>query len=219
MAETGDDPRDRAAQRLRQMAYLRRLYEGHVTRFRAAFAEEPLALAHAAHEEMDALLEDNRRLPGFEAVRCRRGCSHCCSGPVEIRPQEAALLVDHLRAAGVKLDVARLERQSQHSVETWREQPECDRACVFLDEDGACTVYEVRPNACRKLLVTSDPQHCDIGRGEHERIERRFCWEAEMMESAALEVFGLQLMPRALLAALREVQDGSSPVDHAAPSR
>ena len=219
MAESGNDPRDRVAQRLRQMTYLRGLYEGHVTRFRAAVAEEPLALARAAHAEMEALLAEHGRQPGAESVRCQRGCCHCCSGPVEIRAQEAALLVEHLRVAGVKLDVARLERQSRYSVDTWREQPESDRACVFLDGDGACAVYEVRPNACRKLLVTSDPRHCDIRRGEHERIERRFCWEAEMMESAALEVFGLQLMPQALLAALREGQDGGPPVDPAAPSR
>ncbi|MDP1672101.1 MAG: YkgJ family cysteine cluster protein [Burkholderiales bacterium] len=207
MAEGGDDPQDRAARRLRQIAYLRGLYEGHVRRFRAAAAEEPRSLARAAHAEMDALLEDNRRLPGFEAVSCRRGCSHCCNGPVEIRAQEAALLVDHQRAAGLPLDIERLERQSCHSVESWREQPAVDQACVFLDANGACAVYEVRPNTCRKLLVTSDPRHCDIGRGEYERIERRFCWEAEMMESAALEVFGLQLMPKALLAALREGQN------------
>ncbi len=219
MAETGDDPRDRAMQRLRQAERLREIYEHHVVRFRALAMEEPLALARAAHAEMDDLLAESHRQPGAEAVRCRRGCSHCCHGPVEIRPQEAALLVEHLRTAGLTLDIARVERQSRHGVETWREQPEADQACVFLDGEGACEVYEVRPNTCRKLLVTSDPRHCDISRGEYEQIERRFCWEAEMMESAALEVFGLRLLPKALLAALREGGGEGTPVDHAAPPR
>lgn len=207
MAEDGRDDDGRTARQQQQMAWLRGLYEGHVARFRAAVqgsgAQSPLSLARAAHAEMDDLLARDRSLyPGAGAVRCTRGCSHCCHGPVEIWAQEAALLVEHLRVAGLALDVGRLERQSRYSVDSWREQPPADQACVFLGGDGACTVYEVRPNTCRKLMVTSDPQHCDIGRGEYERIERRFSWEAEMLESAALEVFGVQLMPRALLAAL-----------------
>jgi Fe-S-cluster containining protein len=193
---------DRDAARLRRMAELRALYEGHVARLRAATDAAPLQLAREAHAEMDGLLEQDRRLTGAEAVRCHKGCSHCCHGPVEIRPHEAHLLVEHLRSAGRALDRDKLERQSAYGVDTWREQPAADQACVFLDAAGACSVYDVRPNACRKLLVTSDPQHCDISRGEYERIERRFCWEAEMLESAALEVFGLQLMPQALKTAL-----------------
>lgn len=200
---SGDDTAGLAARRLQKMAWLRGLYDGHVARFRAAAAQDPLTLARAAHDEMDALLERDRRdYPGAEAIRCSRGCSHCCHGPVEIWAQEAALLVEQLRVAGLALDVGRLERQSRYSVDTWREQPAADQACVFLGDDGACTVYELRPNTCRKLMVTSDPLHCDIGRGEYERIERRFSWEAEMLESAALEVFGVQLMAKALLAAL-----------------
>lgn len=216
MAEAGDD---RAARRLQQMEYLRGLYEGHVARFRAAAADEPLALARAAHAGMDTLLAEHGRQPGADAVRCRRGCSHCCHGPVEIWAQEALLLAEHLRRGGRSPDLGKLERQSGYSVETWREQPAADQACVFLGGDGACTVYEVRPNTCRKLLVTSDPRHCDISRGEYERIERRFCWEAEMMESAALEVFGLQLLPKAMLAALRDEAGEGPPVDRAAPPR
>jgi Fe-S-cluster containining protein len=193
---------DRDAARLRRMAELRALYEGHVARFRAAAGAAPLQLAREAHAEMDALLKQDRRLPGADAVRCAKGCSHCCRGPVEIRPHEAQLLLEHLCSTGRRLDRDKVERQSAYTVKTWREQPAADQACVFLGDDGACTVYDLRPNTCRKLLVTSDPRHCDISRGEYERIERRFCWEAEMLESAALEVFGLQLMPQALQAAL-----------------
>jgi hypothetical protein len=54
------------------------------------------------------------------------------------------------------------------------------------------------------LLVMSDPAFCDADQGATERIERWFSWEAELMASAALEVFGVTLMPKALLAAWRD---------------
>lgn len=198
---------DHNAARQRRMTELRTLYESHVARFGAAVREKPdvqasVKLAREAHAEMDALLAHDQRQPGAAFIRCSKGCCHCCHGPVEIRAHEAQLLVEHLHAGARALDVEKLVRQSRHSVDTWREQAAVDQACVFLGDGGVCTVYEARPSACRKLRVTSDPQHCDISRGEYEKIERRFCWEAEMLESAALEVFGVEIMPKALLAAL-----------------
>lgn len=35
-----------------------------------------------------------------------------------------------------------------------------EACCVFLGEDGSCSVYEDRPSACRALLVASDPEFC-----------------------------------------------------------
>ena len=138
---------------------------------------------------MQALLEQDGRCPGADAVGRAPGCCHCCHcchGPVEIRA----------------LDVDKLERQSRHRVDTRHQQPAAKEACVFPGNDGDCTAHGIRPNACRKLPVTGDPRHCDISRGECGLIERPFCREAEMPESAALEAFGLQLMPLQLGAAL-----------------
>ena len=52
--------------------------------------------------------------------------------------------------------------------------------------------------------MTSDPALCDADANASDRIERWFSWEAEIMESAALEVFGVELMPRLLLEALKD---------------
>lgn len=197
-----EDPR---ARRERQMAYLQGLYQSGLQRFRDAAAQDAVQLATAVHRETDATLaRDLERDAGHAPIRCGKGCSHCCSGPVEIWPQEAVLLAAHLREAAIRIDAAKLERQSRHGVDNWREQPAADQSCVFLQHDGACGVYAVRPNACRKLQVTSDPQHCDISRGEYERIERWFSWETEMMEVAALEVLGKVMLPLALQSALRD---------------
>jgi Fe-S-cluster containining protein len=73
---------------------------------------------------------------------------------------------------------------------------------VFLGDDGACRVYESRPNACRKLLVVTDLALCNAAKHPPDSVGRWLSWEAEILESAALEVFGRALTPRSLLAAL-----------------
>lgn len=203
-----DDDRaaaNRAARNARKEAYLRAIYDRHVDRFRAIADQHAPAIAGVAHSAMDTQLEQDRgKNPGSENIRCGKGCSHCCHEAVEIWPQEAALLVERMRASGRALDRARLERQSRYTVETWRQQPMADKACVFLGDDGACTVYDDRPNACRKLLVVTDPALCNAEHSKPDGVGRWFSWEAELMESAALAVFGAALMPASLLAALND---------------
>lgn len=195
---------NRAARMAKKQVHLRAIYDRHVEHFRALAGQDALVVARNSHAAIDSLLaRDLEQNPPLENIRCARGCSHCCHGPVEIAAHEAELLVDVVRASGRPLDEERLQRQSRCAVDTWREQAPADRACVFLGGDGACTVYESRPAACRKLLVTSNPAFCDADKEATDRIDRWFSWEAEMMASAALEVFSLDVMPRALLAARR----------------
>jgi hypothetical protein len=205
MDDDFDAPESAAGIRRQKAAWLRAVYERHLAQCRAADASDAPALAREAHAAMDAQLQqDVAAVPGGKQIRCGRGCSHCCHGPVEIWPQEAVLLAQFVRDTGLRPDLARLERQSTHTVETWREQAVADQACVFLDHEDACSVYAVRPNACRKLLVMSDPACCDVRQGRTDEIDRWFSWEAEMMEVAALEVFGMALLPRILLPALQQ---------------
>ena len=195
---------NRKARDERKAAHLRATLERYKQQFGAAGEQGARSVAREAHAAIELVLDrDLKRSGAGEAIRCARGCSHCCRVPVEIWPHEAALLAGAARAAGMELDAARLERQSQYAIDDWQRQPAADRACVFLDDDGACRVYESRPNACRKLLVLSDPVHCDAGKDTAESVERWFSWEAEIMEAAALETFGAGLMPRLLLNELR----------------
>lgn len=192
-----------AERRRKKEAWLRAVYERNLAQCLAVDISDAVTLARKAHAAMDTQLQQNSAtLPEGKQIRCGKGCSHCCHGPVEIWPQEAALLAQFVRDAGLTPDLELLERQSRYTVETWREQAVADQACVFLDADGACLVYSARPNTCRKLLVMSDPAFCDARQGRMEDIDRWFSWEAEMMEVAALEVFGTALMPKSLLAAL-----------------
>lgn len=198
---------NRAARDERKEAYLRAIYDRYTEQFRAAGDEDALSVARRAHIAMDEVLQrDRAKGADSGGIRCGKGCSHCCREAVEIWPQEAALLAGIVRETGMALDLVRLERQSRCNVDTWRQQPVADRACVFLGGDGACTVYEFRPNACRKLLVLTEPALCDAEQSKPDSVGRWFSWEAELMESAALEVFGAALMPASLLAALHEAR-------------
>lgn len=201
-----DGPDAAANKKLRdekKEAYFRNIYDRYLGEFRADAIQPASSLARRVHVAMDQVLDrDRQQSAGSNGIQCGKGCNHCCHEPVEIWQHEAALLVEIVRESGRALDMARLERQSHYNVATWRQQPAADKACLFLGDDGACTVYASRPNACRKLLVVTDPVLCDATRNPPDSVGRWFSWEAELMESAALEVFGAALMPALLLNAL-----------------
>jgi Fe-S-cluster containining protein len=208
MTDSSKAAANKAARDERKVAYLRGIMDRYTRQFRAAATQDAPSLARDVHAAIEIVLErDRKRSATSDDIRCRKGCSHCCRGPVEIWPHEAALLVEAARVAGVELDKARLERQSRYTVDTWPRQPPADRACVFLGDDGACRVYASRPNACRKLLVTTEPDLCDTEEHPPGSAGRWFSWEAEILESAALEVFGAGLMPRLVLAFLSRIGD------------
>ena len=203
MTEISKATANQKARDERKEAHLRKIMDRYTEQFRAAGNQDAPSVARGVHIAIDDVLERDRKKSATSGdIKCRKGCDHCCRVPVEIWPHEAALLVEIAREAGMELDTARLERQSQYTMDTWRQQPAADTACVFLGDDGACKVYESRPNACRKLLVVTDPALCDAGKHPPESVGRWFSWEAEILESAALEVFGAALMPRSLLAVL-----------------
>lgn len=185
----------------RKVAHLRAIFDRYAEQFRAAGNQDAPSVALGVHFAIDSVLErDRKKSTTTGNIKCHKGCSHCCHGPVEIWPQEAALLVKAALDAGIELDRARLERQAQYTIDTWRQQPAGDTACVFLGDDGACKVYEFRPNACRKLLVMTDPALCDAAKHPPDSVGRWISWESEILETAALEVFGAALMPASLLA-------------------
>lgn len=98
-------------------------------------------------------------VPEGHTISCKRGCSFCCYYPVGISRFEAQLLVDYLDDD----DIAWLKAQSGHNndVDSWKKMPNSQRKCVFL-ENNECSVYEDRPLNCRKMLVVSPPEMCDM---------------------------------------------------------
>lgn len=119
---------------------------------RARSVEQVRAATGAMQREQDAVFSELAlRLP--TPIACQPGCSYCCYLEIEVRPDEAFLIAEHLRRnrsrrerqavlEKARANAARLAPLNAEQKET------ANLACPLLQE-GLCTVYDVRPSACR----------------------------------------------------------------------
>lgn len=111
--------------------------------------------------ETEVLLKGE--VEGRELIACGPGCGACCVVNVAISLPEGITIVQELK----RLPAAWLARQRERLDELWREVRGLDdedriitrRPCAFLDEDGNCGIYPVRPLLCRSVTST-DPARC-----------------------------------------------------------
>lgn len=87
-------------------------------------------------------------------IACQRGCSWCCRGSrVNVAPPEAIAIAEwiHARNADQRLDlITRVNRAAEVVQKTNADDRWIARMpCAFLDAQGACEIYPVRPLACR----------------------------------------------------------------------
>lgn len=126
------------------------------------------------HRIIDEAIEhqsDIDRADGYPSYFCHKGCSKCCYQPVACTDDEAQLINEFCAEHGIPVDHDKLERQRQFMEfdsdgnftgnMTWDNQPEEDRACVFLDESAhTCMIWEVRPFVCRVHLAEETDMYC-----------------------------------------------------------
>lgn len=134
------------------------------------------------HALIDSAMEAARSL----TVSCRKGCSGCCYFAVEITSDETELLRG-LIDAGIKIDLGKLARQSRLELDSaaWRIPWSNESRCVFLGSDAECRIYDHRPVACRKLLVTSPAELCASSSSKIEPVRALI---AETIVSAAISL-------------------------------
>ena len=82
------------------------------------------------HEDVDRAVEPLTELHR-DRLQCRRGCADCC--------------VDELTVFTIEAE--RIRRA--HAVLLAEGEPAPVGRCAFLDAEGACRVYDVRPYVCR----------------------------------------------------------------------
>lgn len=91
---------------------------------------------HTLHEEV------------FEEVDCLQ-CAHCCKtvGPL-LRPSDVKRLARYLKLSETQFEKQYLRRDEDDDL-VMRALP-----CPFLQEDNRCSVYHIRPRACREYPHT-----------------------------------------------------------------
>jgi uncharacterized protein len=81
------------------------------------------------HARIDARVAALTAIHGAR-LECKQGCSGCCLDGLTVFPVEA----DRIRS------------EAPHILKS---PPHPEGACAFLDEAGACRIYEQRPYVCR----------------------------------------------------------------------
>lgn len=123
--------------------------------------------AKHVHEVVDQYNEEVFSHPLVKQLSpCKKGCSACCHTQVSVTQDEAELLFQRIQE-GSKVDLNRLKIQMtvMNNGDDFFKIPYEDRRCIFLDKEGACSVYEDRPSVCRTNAVLSDASLCDTSHG------------------------------------------------------
>lgn len=92
--------------------------------------ESSLDTLNAMYREVDSLSNHLAQIHKAR-LRCGRGCSSCCVDELTVYEIEAENIRRH--------NIDFLETATPHET----------GACAFLDEEGACRIYEQRPYVCR----------------------------------------------------------------------
>ena len=161
------------------------------------------------------------------AVACKAGCDHCCHQPVGLTPPEALAIFAHLRQtlaseelAAVGARLAQRARETRGLSSAQRFSP--DQPCPFLAH-GTCSIYEVRPLACRGMN-SLDAEECKTrlrdpdaraaflaqGSGGRSFMEpiRAFHAISAGLQLSLSELYGLDMRPLELTAALDLLLNG-----------
>nr|WP_321530255.1 YkgJ family cysteine cluster protein [uncultured Desulfuromonas sp.] len=101
-------------------------------------------------------------------VHCKRSCAGCCSLNVRCTLTEAVALAPHLNDNQIEAlhlhaeKLKQIDRDSRDLKSFLKASRDQVGPCPLLDADGACSVYEHRPLACRALLSTMAPHYCTL---------------------------------------------------------
>lgn len=155
--------------------------------------------ARAVYRMIDSALE--KYASEKTDIPCKRGCSACCYLAVDITDDEAELLAEIVEG-GHEIDRELLREQYPADTLTKFGSLARDRRrCVFLGKDEACSIYESRPAACRKYLVSGTSEQCQDYNGKTSRV---VITPVEVAASAGYSLFedGTGPMPKKLFETL-----------------
>ncbi len=127
---------------------------------------EPAAMIAAIRWGMQALDRTCEATPAkvLATVACQAGCSHCCHGPVDVQAHEVFFAAEHIQlnfppdelAGVIERTAARRERVAGLLGD---ERDRVRQPCALLRDNGQCSIYQGRPEACR-VHHSSDAMAC-----------------------------------------------------------
>lgn len=156
--------------------------------------------------QVDATKEVYKAIDGFfngapeenkKEIQCKPGCTACCFIDVDVSGDEAAVIIDYCRENNIEIDREYLTKQTTAGRKSYSDLSRC----VFLKEN-LCSIYPVRPIACRKHWVKTDPALCDFSKNIVNRVDGYFDVNTEILASAILNVDEAGPLEKALLSAL-----------------
>ncbi len=92
------------------------------------------------------------------SVDCKKGCNYCCHFKTEAGPEEIFRIVEYIGSHFNEDKLQAVTERANKAQNLVRSLPTAKRIqtnvpCALL-EDGACSVYSVRPSVCRKKHST-----------------------------------------------------------------
>ena len=158
---------------------------------------------------VDRMIESSKKeksnIEISKKIACKKGCSYCCYIHVGITDDEAYVLMEHAKDIGLKIDKEALKIQSTMDHTDWDTLPRKYQKCVFLGDDGCCSVYKHRPIACRKYLVLDSSEQCEKGPGNLARVYNDY--RSEILASGVMNATKYGSMPKMIL---KEMENASN---------
>lgn len=139
-------------------------------------AHDKLEAMREVMEVMDKAIKDSGR-----DHSCKKGCNFCCRMNVDILPEEAELIAVYCASNDIVISKEYLKKQMKVRKEMIAFS--AVGVCVFL-KDGLCSIYPVRPLACRKYLVASPAEDCDIKNYGYKKVAVVCDISVEVLDSA-----------------------------------
>lgn len=95
-----------------------------------------------------------------DKISCKKGCAYCCHINVDMTKVEGDLIKVYCEEKNIEINYEMLELQKKLTIN--ERSASVNSACVFLDDNNTCKIYDVRPMACRNYMVVNDPDKCDM---------------------------------------------------------
>lgn len=151
--------------------------------------QNPIKRAKLAFKEVDNNLQELFKDERIEKlITCKLGCQSCCHTQVSVTRDESDLLAQKVvEGAEIDLEKLSLQTKSKNSHDDWYKLSYEDRGCLFLNNQGSCTVYEDRPLVCRTNYVVSDAENCNTQDGITKAVRLLNTHRADMVVMGAYQ--------------------------------